>query len=134
MPMKLTVSSALLFTALAGYSFSPKAVVAQDTTSPTSAGPADTDDHGRATSYKEFDHALRKDPQMAEELKKNPSLMNDPAYLAKHPGLQKYMNTHPDMAKAAQSNPDRLLGSVHRSQVKQQRQTRERRHEEMQPK
>ena len=135
MPSKLTVSSALLLTALLGYSVSPKVVVAQDATSPTSPAPADNaDEHGRATSYKEFDHALRKDPQMAEELKKNPSLMNDPGYLAKHPGLQKYMNTHPDMAKAAQSNPDRLLGSVHRSQVKQQRQTREHRQEHMQPK
>ena len=136
MRMKLTVSLAVLLALLLGYSISPKAVVAQDAASPTSPAAGDNDDeHGRATSYKEFDHALRKDPQMAEELKKNPALMNDPGYLAKHPGLQKYMETHPDMAKAAKSNPDRLLGSVHRSQVKQQRRTREHRHpENMQPK
>jgi len=135
MRMKLSVSLALLLTILLGYSVSPKAVVAQDAASPTLPAPAGNDDaHGRATSYKEFDHALRKDPQMAEELKKNPALMNDPGYLAKHPGLQKYMDTHPDMAKAAKSNPDRLLGSVHRSQVKQQRQTREHHQEHVQPK
>ncbi|HZQ70750.1 MAG TPA: hypothetical protein VFA68_19640 [Terriglobales bacterium] len=139
MPMKLTVSLALLLTVLLGYSISPKALAAQDTPTPTSPAPADTDndnDHGRATSYKQFDHALRKDPQMAEELKKNPSLMNDPGYLEKHPGLKKYMDTHPDMAKAAKSNPERLLGSVHRAQVKQQRQTREHHpeHTKQQPK
>ncbi len=134
MRTKLTLGLALLLTCLFGYAASPKAVVAQDSASPTAPAPADNmDEGGRAKSYKEFDHALRKDPQMAQELKANPALVNDPGYLAKHPGLEKYMQTHPDMAKAAQSNPDRLLGSVHRSQVKQQRQTREH-HEHMQPK
>lgn len=130
MRLKLVASLALLLTLGVGYSVSPKTAVAQDSTAPAD----NMDEGGRAKSYKEFDHALRKDPQMAEELKKDPALMNDPGYLAKHPGLQKYMQTHPDMAKAAQSNPDRLLGSVHRSQVKQQRQTREHRHDHMQPK
>lgn len=53
-------------------------------------------------------------PGVAEELHKNPSLVNDPNWLAKHPQLQNYMNTHPGLQKAAAANPESVVNRTER--------------------
>jgi len=67
----------------------------------------------KAESYRQFDHFLRTNPEAAEQIKKNPQLLNNPEFLSKHPGLQKYMSTHPDMAQDAKNDPGKLMQQTH---------------------
>ncbi len=46
---------------------------------------------------KEFEQFLEKNPAIEADLKKDPSLVNNKDYLAKHPDLQKFVGTHPGL-------------------------------------
>lgn len=56
-----------------------------------------------------FNRYLDRHPKMARELRKDPSLANDPNFLAKHPGLQKYLTKHPAVASTLKENPQALM-------------------------
>ncbi len=53
----------------------------------------------------QFDRFLDKHPEVAEGLQKNPSLINNPQWLAKHPQLQSFLSRHPAVAKELKENP-----------------------------
>ncbi len=61
------------------------------------------------TELNNFDHYLDTHPQVSRELKANPALINDPAYLRQHPGLQQFLNTHPGVREEARENPNRFM-------------------------
>ncbi len=61
-----------------------------------------------------FDRYLDTHPAVEQQLRRNPNLVNDPNYLAQHPGLQQYMNTHPGMAKELKENPRAVMRSERR--------------------
>ncbi|MGO9123365.1 MAG: hypothetical protein ACLP6G_00615 [Terriglobales bacterium] len=48
-------------------------------------------------------------PEIAEELHKNPSLINNPQWLAQHPEINQWMKTHPAFQKDAAANPRWLV-------------------------
>jgi hypothetical protein len=52
------------------------------------------------------DAYAREHPEIADQLKNNPKLIDDPKYLADHPGLDKYLAQHPEIRQAAQAHPD----------------------------
>ena len=52
------------------------------------------------------DNYARQHPEVANELKNNPKLIDDPKYLAQHPGLDKYLEKHPEAREAAMRHPD----------------------------
>ena len=52
------------------------------------------------------DAYAREHPKIADQLKNNPKLIDDPKYLAQHPGLDKYLAQHPEIRQAAQAHPD----------------------------
>ena len=54
-------------------------------------------------------------PGGCPELHNNPSLVNDPTWLAKHPDLHNYMNNHPGLQKAAAANPASVVNRADRS-------------------
>jgi len=56
------------------------------------------------------DQFLDNHPKIAQELQKDPGLINDPQYLANHPGLQQYLNNHPDIRKEWMANPKAFEG------------------------
>ena len=89
---------------------------------PPAAGdqpPASLSEKGdKANSYQQFEHFLRTDPQAAEQIKKNPQLLNDPNFLSQHPGLDKYMKTHPNMAEEAKADPGKLMQQTHQAAKK----------------
>jgi hypothetical protein len=51
------------------------------------------------------DKYLEQHPKEAEALRKDPNLVNDPAYMAQHPNLQSYLARHPDVKQEWQAHP-----------------------------
>ena len=56
-----------------------------------------------------MENYLTNHPKAADELHNNPSLINDPSWLAKHPNVQNYMNNHPNLKADAASNPNQFV-------------------------
>ncbi|HSB10965.1 MAG TPA: trypsin-like peptidase domain-containing protein [Blastocatellia bacterium] len=52
---------------------------------------------------RDFDKFLADDPAVLPDLKKDPSLITDPDYLARHPELKKFLDTHPGLERAFSS-------------------------------
>jgi len=84
----------------------------------------------RNDTMQAFDHWMRQNPDAAQEIRKDPSLLNNSEYMAKHPDLQKFMEDHPDFRRAAKKNPNRV---VHKG-VHMNKQARENRREHHQQK
>jgi len=82
--------------------------LAQTSTAPPEPGPS-------AEETKQVDNYLTNHPTVANELHNNPSLVNDPTWLAKHPELHNYMNNHPGLQKAAAANPASVVNRADRS-------------------
>ena len=53
-----------------------------------------------------FDRFLDGHREIAEQLRKNPKLINDEAYVKGHPELQTYLQDHPELRQAVRNNPD----------------------------
>ena len=52
-----------------------------------------------------FDQYLDKHPEVAEQIRKNPSLVNNEDWMEKHPQLQKYLKNHPGVREELKENP-----------------------------
>ena len=78
----------------------------------TSIGYAQTTAHDHdinRTELTNFDRYLDRNPQVANDLKQNPSLINNAGYLQGHPGLQQFLSQHPGVAEEARENPNQLV-------------------------
>src|SRR5580692_3341478 len=53
-----------------------------------------------------FDQFLDSHREVAEQLRKNPRLINDEAYVKGHPELQTYLQDHPEFREAVRKDPD----------------------------
>lgn len=91
--------------------------LAQGVTAPPQA-PAGGEELGPNDRH-EMDNYLINRPDVAEELHKDPALINNPAWLAKHPEVQHYMSTHPNVQKMAAEHPDWATKQVEHSAEKQ---------------
>jgi uncharacterized protein YlxP (DUF503 family) len=56
-----------------------------------------------------FDNFLDSHPEVAEQLRKNPSLVNDKEFVEKHPQLQQYMQQHPEIREELSQNPNAFM-------------------------
>jgi hypothetical protein len=57
-----------------------------------------------------FDHGYLDDhPEVAEQLSHDPGLVDNPRYLATHPGLDQYFKSHPEVREELQHHPDRFM-------------------------
>jgi hypothetical protein len=56
-----------------------------------------------------LDTFLDAHPAIEKDVEKNPSLLKDPAYLAKHPELKTFLADHPAIATQAKQNPKALI-------------------------
>lgn len=61
-----------------------------------------------------FDRFLDNHPRIDQELSKDPSLVDNPDYLAKHPELQQYLRDHPQVQDALKDNPRAFMNAEHR--------------------
>jgi hypothetical protein len=118
-----------------GATFSSGVAMAQDDASKQAAGPGHPPENpgSRSETAMDFDKYMRKNPQVRQEVEKDPSLLNNPDYLAKHPDLQKFMNQHPDFQRAAAKNPDRMVRKSRGQQRRAVRRHREGKDREAKP-
>ncbi len=58
-----------------------------------------------------FDNFLDTHPEVAEQLRRNPSLVNNREFVENHPALQEYLQQHPEMREEIRQNPN---GFMHR--------------------
>lgn len=56
-----------------------------------------------------FNHFLRRNEDIANDLWRRPELVNDPGYVDRHPALQHWMYDHQDAAGVLRSNPDAFM-------------------------
>jgi hypothetical protein len=57
------------------------------------------------TELHNFDEFLDSHASIAQDLKKNPSLVDDAAYLQKHPDLRGFLQSHPNTREELKENP-----------------------------
>lgn len=56
-----------------------------------------------------FDHFLNNHDKIAQDLRRNPNLVNDPAYLRSHPDLKDFLRDHHGVRDELRQNPGRFL-------------------------
>ncbi len=56
-----------------------------------------------------FDRYLDRHPEVARELAARPELVNDPHFLASHPGFRGFMAGHPGVREEIHESPGRLM-------------------------
>ena len=73
-----------------------------------------------------FDRFLDGHPQIDRDLRQNPSLVNDSAYLAQHPALREFMQTHPRVREELGENPRRFMQRERRHERRERQHHRRR--------
>src|SRR5260370_38328638 len=64
------------------------------------------DDHD--TTWRQLasmDRFLDSHPEIPEQLRKDPSLINNTAWVENHPALQEYLHQHPEVCEQCKENP-----------------------------
>ncbi len=73
-----------------------------------SAPPTHPGDHDRDITRRElrnFDRYLDAHPEVAEDLRKNPNLINDPDWVNRHPELKEWLEKHPHAREELKEHP-----------------------------
>lgn len=74
--------------------------------------------HGKSDTtqrdVKEFDHFLDKHPQVAQELRNDPSKVNDTEYVNNHKELQRWLEKHPQVKDEIRENPSAFMRQENR--------------------
>jgi len=55
------------------------------------------------------DNYLDHHPEVSQQLNKDPRLIDNPQYIASHPGLHEYLENHPAAGEAWKSHPDKFI-------------------------
>jgi len=80
----------------------------------------DDRDHGRRdgdTTHRELasmDRFMDGHPEIAEQLRKNPSLVNNREFVENHPALQEYLQSHPQVREEFKENPNAFMRQENR--------------------
>jgi phage-related protein len=75
--------------------------------------PQDRDDSMSRWQLSSFDSFLDSHPEVSEQLRKDPSLVNNEDFVEKHPALQQYLQQHPEIREQISQNPN---GVMHQEQ------------------
>ena len=97
----------ILLTFLAVLFAAPVSVQSQSMT------PQDRDDNVTRRQLASFDNFLDTHPEVAEQLRKDPSLVNNQEFVEKHAALQEYLQQHPEVREELSQNPS---GFMHQEQ------------------
>ena len=62
----------------------------------------------------EMDRFLDSHPEVAEQLRKDPSLINNQDFVEKHPGLQEFLENHPGVREEFKENPNAFMRQENR--------------------
>ena len=75
-----------------------------------------------------FDQFLDNHPEIAEQVRKNPSLVNNEEFVENHPDLQRYLQQHPEVRQDLAQNPSAVMKQEQRFDRREDRdQDRDRR-------
>jgi len=78
-------------------------------------GPIATAPGGYGGAVQHFDNGyLDQHPDVAHQLASDPRLVDNPQYLATHPGLDQYLANHPDVRRDLQQHPERFMNAEQR--------------------
>jgi len=69
----------------------------------------DRDRDARRDELANFDHYLDSHRETAEQLRKDPSLVNNDEFLRNHPSLQSYLQQHPGVRTAIKQDPNAFM-------------------------
>jgi len=76
----------------------------------TMAPPAqDRDDGATRRQLAGFDNFLDTHPELAEQLRKDPSLVNNEEFVERHGDLQQYLQQHPEVREELSQNPNGFM-------------------------
>src|SRR2546422_342273 len=81
--------------------------------SQTQAQAAKTDNDITRRELRNFDQFLDSHPEVAEALRKDPNLINNPNWVSKHPGVRDWLEDHPNARQELKENPTAFM---HREQ------------------
>src|SRR5579863_1997025 len=73
------------------------------------AAPEDRDDNVTRRQLAAFDSFLDSHPEVAEQLRKDPSLVNNQEFVEKHGDLQQYLQQHPEVREELSQNPNAFM-------------------------
>ena len=74
----------------------------------------DRDDRANRTQLTDLDQFLDKHPEIAEQLKKDPSLINSKVFVQNHPALQQFLTNHPQLTAELEENPNQIMREENR--------------------
>jgi hypothetical protein len=98
--------AAALTAGLLGITAVANAQQAAPQAAPAVAKPAQTAPKSEMDTFR---HYLRRHPSASRALQKDPSLINNADFLAKHTGVQKFLAKHPTVQDELKQNPTALL-------------------------
>lgn len=61
------------------------------------------------TELANMDHFMESHPEIAEQLKKDPSLVDNKQFVNSHPALQEFLSTHPGVREQMDQHPDAFM-------------------------
>jgi hypothetical protein len=73
-----------------------------------------SDDNITRRDVSDMDRFLDSHPEVAEQLRKDPSLIDNQKWVSGHPALQDYLKDHPEVAQAFRSNPNAFMHDENR--------------------
>jgi len=73
------------------------------------AAPCFAQDFGEPPGVGRFNRFLDRHDEVANELRSNPGLLNDPNFVGRHPGLQNFLSRHPGAREDLYENPNSFV-------------------------
>src|SRR5258708_26784918 len=71
--------------------------------------PPGPDDNLSRWQLASFDSFLDSHPEVAEQVRQNPSLVNNEDFVEAHPALQQYLQQHPEIREQISQNPNGVM-------------------------
>jgi hypothetical protein len=104
-------------------SLAPAGAQSQNGAQPQNSVPQDRDPDLTRQQLSAFDHFLDGHPELAEQIRKDPSLVNNEEFVENHADLQRYLQEHPEVREDLRENPNAVM---HQEQRFDQREDRDR--------
>ncbi|MGA8508817.1 MAG: hypothetical protein WB762_24685, partial [Candidatus Sulfotelmatobacter sp.] len=103
----LRLPCVILLTFTASVLVAPASAQSQSTQLQSTATP-DRDDATRR-QLASFDNFLDSHPEVAEQVRKDPSLVDNQEFVQQHPELQQYLQQHPEIREEIRQNPNAFM-------------------------
>jgi phage-related protein len=113
---RLRLALALVPLAIALWAGTPVRGQTMPSASPAVSGPSTPpqDDDIRIGQLARMDQFLDSHPEIAEQLRKDPALINNQQFVEKHPELQEFLQSHPGIREEFRENPTAFMRAEER--------------------